>query len=385
MNHKRWIVLLLCAVLIPSVLAVGQNNEPTTAAQWQNRLVAANTAITALKANAVVKERLQNKLRVAATPAAIAAMTDDQLTNAIQNTTASNFSTWKEKLRELKATPAAVSSAKLRVIKARVTNAYKVKTWKAFDAFLAKHPQLATSCEAEVTAVKALATEAASDPSILVTNVTEVTAADEAAVPSSTDSVADLTNVKEARKNLLNCVVTGRLDTAVTVHKNKVEARVELHKQFATKIDNALAKLSELSSARVANGLSAIPASFKEALEKLKTLNSSFIEKGTVLVGQTPVTPKEKLDFIQQANRYFATSKKFQNDLRQALQWFVNGHNKFRERSSATTEIQAVETEATATTAAAEEVQTELATEPAPLSSNDPVAQVVDEAAEVAA
>ncbi len=383
MNHKLWIALLLCAVLLPPVLAVEQGANTATREQWQNRLIAANTAVSTLKTNVLAKERLKNKLMVATTAEAITAMTAEQLTDAIQNTTASNFPTWKAELVRVKATPAAVSPAKLRVIKARVVSAYKVKTWKTFDAFLVKHPQLAAACETEVTAVEALATEAASDPTVLVTDVTEVTAVDEAAVPANTDSVTDLTNVKEARKNLLTCVVKERLDAAVTTHKEKVSERVELHKQFATKIDNALAKLSELSSARVANGLPAIPASFKEALEKLKTLNSSFIEKGTVLVGQTPATPKEKLDFIQQANRYFATSKKFQNNLRQALQRFVNWHAKFRER--APTEIQAVETEAATTNAAAVQVQTELTEEPAPLPSNDPVAQVVDEAAEVAA
>jgi hypothetical protein len=378
MNSKLLLALLLCAVLVPSVWAATADTAAVTKAQWQTRLLAATSAVKSLKTNTLANARLV-KMNVASTTNAVNALTDEQLAQAVQSKVAANFPAWKQKLTELKATPSMVSPAALRVIKERVVNAYAAKNWKDLDSYLAKYPELSSACETEISAVKALASEAASTATVLVQDVTDVTAADETAVPTTVDATTGLVAIKEARQNLVSCIAKQRLDSALANHTERVTNRIALHKQFATKIDRALSQLDSLSSARVSQGLPAIPEIFKTTLEKLKAVNNQFIEKGSALLAENPGTPKEKLLLVQRMNNFNAASIKFQNTVRQLLQKFVKWYTDYRSPSPVAVEITSDQSDATTVTTTIDQAQTVLVAtveELPQLPDTDPVVQV---------
>jgi hypothetical protein len=137
--------------------------------------------------------------------------------------------------------------------------------------------------------------------------------------------------------------------------------------------------LDSLSSARVSQGLPAIPEIFKTTLEKLKAVNNQFIEKGSALLAENPGTPKEKLLLVQRMNNFNAASIKFQNTVRQLLQKFVKWYTDYRSPSPVAVEITSDQSDATTVTTTIDQAQTVLVAtveELPQLPDTDPVVQV---------
>lgn len=375
MNHKLWIALLVCSVLlVPVVFAAAQRAAPPTKDELDTRLAAAKLEWTKLKADAV-KARLT---RILPTTTTINSMTDEQLADAVQSVVATKLSAWKTVWNTKRN---AVTPAVAKVIKHRLVQAQKALFWKQIKEDWANKPVLAEACKDEIAAAKVLASEAAM-PAVAVQNVDEATADDQTTV-AGIDPVKDLNQAKEVRHDLVKCLAQNRFANAFETAKAKVAARKQFHEEMAPKIDAAIAKLDALIALRDSDSLSGNLVPFKEFLVKLKTLNSGFIANADVLLAKNPTTPKEKVQLLRQMNKYVSESHQFQGLLKRTLRWFVKLHNAYNKRVPLPTDVTEAQTGLTVNNTELGQIKTDLTAtieQPPIVSDDDKVAQVLTEA-----
>ena len=351
MNSKLLIALLLCGLLVvPSVLAVSQNN-PASNIAGTTRWVAAKAKLAQLKT--VAATRLQN-LNIAATPVAVSAMTDDQLEKAIRTKVVANLPAWKTawKAKRITATPAVKNLMATRLVAAQ-----KMQFFTKAQNWVENKTAIAQACKDQLDSLKTLATEATTD-TVLVSNLDDAT--EDQTTVANADPSADLTELQNTWKEARNCFVKKRLETALLNAEQRLQNRLQVHQALDPKISDAIIKLRKLEETRESNALTTDFSAYQTALAKLKELNTRFIDKIQVLQAAEPATAKEKVHWLNKVNNLTGASHKFVNAVRNAFKWFLKAHAAHRNTVPPQAEVAAAQTDLTASNAEVQQVQTEL-------------------------